>query len=223
MPAYAVLSNRFKLELGLKTVDLDSDSIKCLLMKSGFVFDPAVHGLLANIKADTTAMALDVDATARTFTRASGSFITDGFVPGNNFDSTGFTNAGNNGAWVIDTVVALVITVVDGTGLVTESGGGDEQLVADDELETGNGYTQNTKTTGTITAAQNDTANRAEFTFPTVLWEASGGSIGPTPCLLLYDDTHTSNVIVGAYTFISEMTATDGEPFEFANGSIYIA
>lgn len=223
MPAVAQLTNRCKYELGIAGINLESDSIKMLLMKSGFVFDPAVHNTILNIKTDSTAITINVNATARTFTRTTGSFITDGFVPGNNITTSGFTNAGNNGDWIIESVTATVITVVDGTGLVTESGGGDEQIVSDDELATGNGYTQDTMETGTITGIQDDDLDRGTWSWPTVVWEASGGSIGPSPCILFYDDDHTDDIIIGAYTFAAEAEATDGEPFEFANGTIHIA
>lgn len=74
----------------------------------------------------TTAAALVVVATAGTITRPSGDFLADGFRVGMSIDTTGFTNAGNNSTWVIKSVTALVITVVTITGLVDETGGGNE-------------------------------------------------------------------------------------------------
>jgi len=75
-------------------------------------------------------LSLDVVATAGTITRASGSFLDDGFRPGMTIDTTGFTNAGNNSDFIIDTVTDLVITVVDNTGMVNETGGGNENVDA---------------------------------------------------------------------------------------------
>lgn len=74
---------------------------------------------------------IDVDAGARTFTRASGSFLTDGFEVGMGVEPSGFTNGGNNGNFIIEAVTATVITVTDkATGLVTETGSGDELMQA---------------------------------------------------------------------------------------------
>lgn len=83
--------------------------------------------LLAQVFADSTAIQINVVATGGTFTRLSGSFITDGFRPGMTVVFTGFTNGGNNATKVISTVTATVITVTDTTGLVDETGGGDER------------------------------------------------------------------------------------------------
>lgn len=68
-----------------------------------------------------------VAATARTFTRTTGSYITDGFVVGQWVKWTGFTNAGNAGPYRITTLTATVMTVADPeTHLVDEAGSGDE-------------------------------------------------------------------------------------------------
>lgn len=55
-------------------------------------------------------------------TRASGSFVTDGVLVGNNVKTTGFANAVNNGQWRVIAVTALTITVNPGTKtFVTEA------------------------------------------------------------------------------------------------------
>lgn len=219
----ATLSNHFKYQLALKQIDLDNDTIKCLLMRSGFVFNKDNHAALINITTTTGATTLSVDEPTSKFTRAAGSFITDGFVPGNSITGANFANAGNNATFIISTVSALEIVVTDNTGMVTETGDGDETIVSEDELATGNGYTQDTKTTGATTVTEDDTDDRCEMTFPTVTWTASGGDIGPTPGLLLYDDTSTDNTIIGYFDFEAEETATNGNTFSFANGSVFIA
>lgn len=85
--------------------------------------------IYANTKdAVTAATTINVNATAGTFTRLTGSFITDGFIAGNEFTGSGFANAGNNSSFIISTVTALVITVVSSSGMVTETGSGDEKL-----------------------------------------------------------------------------------------------
>lgn len=81
--------------------------------------------------AANAAVQIDVVATAGTFTRASGSFLTDGFFVGMSFTGANFTNGGNNAQFTVATVTALVITVVDNTGMVNETGSGDETLTSD--------------------------------------------------------------------------------------------
>ena len=70
---------------------------------------------------------INASASADTYVRASGSFITDGFVAGDHITITG--SAGANDALVskIESVVALTITVDDGYGgsLSDDSGGGE--------------------------------------------------------------------------------------------------
>jgi len=78
---------------------------------------------------DTGVISMSVTG-GNTFTRASGSFITDGFLTGMTFTSTGFTNGGNNSTFVISTVSATEIVPVDSTGMVTEGAGADERLLA---------------------------------------------------------------------------------------------
>ena len=70
---------------------------------------------------ETGSITMSVNASAGTFTRASGSFLTDGFEAGMSVITTGFTNGGNNNNFVISSVTATVITVTDNTGLVNET------------------------------------------------------------------------------------------------------
>lgn len=73
-----------------------------------------------------------VGGTGGQFDRISaGSFITDGFEQGARITGAGFTNAGNNTDFTIDSVTATTIVVVDDTGMVNESaGGGNETLTS---------------------------------------------------------------------------------------------
>ena len=79
---------------------------------------------------DTGVIAMSVTGND-TFTRATGSFLDDGFERGCVFTSTGFTNGGNNSQFVVDTVSATEIVPTDSTGMVTESAGSDEQIASD--------------------------------------------------------------------------------------------
>lgn len=61
---------------------------------------------------------ITVDATGKTFTRSSGSWVTDGFVAGDTVVFSGFDDAGNNAGFVASTVADLVLTCTTATGLV---------------------------------------------------------------------------------------------------------
>lgn len=63
---------------------------------------------------------LQIAAAGKTWTRPSGSFITDGFAVGDYITSSGFTNAANNGTFLISAISATVITCTTATGLVNE-------------------------------------------------------------------------------------------------------
>lgn len=87
----------------------------------------------------TAALTINANA-AGTFIRTTGSFVTDGFEVGEKFTASGFSNAGNNSTFVIDTITTTTntndtITVVDSTGMVTEGGSGDEVLTGYTEYE----------------------------------------------------------------------------------------
>lgn len=95
-----------------------------------------VNGLIISIRdvdagADTGsgAQTISVAATAKTFTRSAGSFVTDGFKAGMVVTTSGFTNGGNNGRKEIATVTATVLTMTVSTGLVDETGNANERVV----------------------------------------------------------------------------------------------
>ena len=84
------------------------------------------------------------------------------------------------------------------------------------ELATGYGYTQNTKTLGTATVTEDDTDDRCEITWSNPTWTASGGSIGPTPGAIIFDDTVAAagvtiaDPVIGYIDFGGEQTQADG-------------
>jgi hypothetical protein len=213
-------SNHYKYALKKKLIDESADTIRLLLMRSGFVFNKDNHAQLKNIKTTSGAFTPSFVAATKKITRASGSFITDGFVAGNSI--TIANSASNNGIKTIDPAVpvtALEMVVLE--TLVNETGSGDETIVSDDELVTGGGYTQNTKTTGTVTVTEDDTYDRCDSTFPTVTWTASGANIGPTPGLIAYD--FTADVIVGYLDFGGAITKAPPDSLNIGNGTLRAA
>ena len=67
------------------------------------------------------AQSIAIAATGKTFTRAAGSFIADGFQVGDVIQTSGFTTGANNGTFVVSAVAALVLTCSTATGLVDEA------------------------------------------------------------------------------------------------------
>lgn len=57
------------------------------------------------------------------FTRQTGSFLTDGFLPNSEVTVSGFSGAAANGVWLVQQVAALALTVrrLDGVTLSTQS------------------------------------------------------------------------------------------------------
>ena len=85
---------------------------------SGVAADYAMNFLNPGLNLTVT-----VAAGAATFTRSTGSFITDGFAVGNAVTWSGFVNGGNNATKTISVLTATVMTVSSGTGLVNETSG----------------------------------------------------------------------------------------------------
>jgi hypothetical protein len=88
------------------------------------------------------AQTISVVAASSTYTRSAGSYITDGFTPGQKVTFSGFTNAGNNATKIIQSVTATVITVTNNSGLVNETGGGDEAVVNSDAVGSDDHYAE---------------------------------------------------------------------------------
>jgi len=144
-----------------------------------------VAQLLAVVKADTTT--IDIDAhTSGTFTRATGSFLTDGFRKGVVFRGSGFVSGGNNALFTVLSVTATVITVTDATGMVTELGAAAERLLGQMlwvQLLSGVAPTDGQTITGVGSGATADT--------DTVIIERTV----PAPFI----GTSTGSALIGAY------------------------
>jgi len=82
---------------------------------------------------NTGTATIEVNATNGTFNRlADGDFLAEGFEHGSVFTGSGFTNGGNNAQFLVASANASLITVYDSTGMVTESGGGGNEVLASD-------------------------------------------------------------------------------------------
>ena len=217
MAVTGTVSNNFKKQLGLGTIDLTSDSIKILLFRVGYTFDPDTLQTRTNIKGTVTGSS-DIDFTNSdsSINRSGGGFLSAGFIVGNQIAITGTTN--NNITTTITAVTDTKITVADA---ITDETGTSATITIDDEIATANGYTQDTKTIGTVTATKYDDYDYVDYTFPTVTWTASGGDITAGGAAL-YDDTTTEKTVIGYLDFGGSQTATDGTTFNIVSGTFRI-
>jgi len=85
--------------------------------------------------------------------------------------------------------------------------------VTADQLETGNGYTQNDETLANLVLAEDDTNDKGKMTCDDVTWTASGGSIGPTGAAIIYDNTTDDDTVIGCIDFGTDYTIGDGTSF----------
>lgn len=74
--------------------------------------------------------AVVVEDTGKTFTRPSGSFLDEGFAVGQTVSWFGFANPENNVTGIITVLTATVMTIGGASGLVDETGSGDEHCNA---------------------------------------------------------------------------------------------
>lgn len=95
--------------------------------------------------------------------------------------------------------------------------------VSGSELSNGNGYTTGGNTLSGVAVTEDDTDDRTEVTWNNTSWTASGGSIGPTPGAIIYDDTDGNDSIVGYIDFGGEQTQEDGGTATIANIEVRIS
>jgi len=98
--------------------------------------------------------------------------------------------------------------------------------VSGEELPTGNGYTAGAKTLTGVTLTEDDVDDRTEIRWANVTWTASGGSIGPTPGAIIFDDTvttPTADPVISYIDFGGEQTQADGGTCTISNIEIRIS
>lgn len=216
MTVSAILSNHYKYQLAKKQIDLSADSIIICLMRQGFVFNRDDHATKINFKTNSGAISITF-AVAKTITRGSGSFITNGFVIGNKITTDAVLNPG---PFTITNVTQYVITVSE---TVADEGPVTKVVTSDDEIPTAYGYTQYAKTLTTQVLTEDDTDNRAEMTCDDPVWTASGGMIGPSPGALLIDETTSDKTVIGYIDFGADQQASSGQNFTVGNIEVVVA
>lgn len=89
--------------------------------------------------------------------------------------------------------------------------------VSGEELANGNGYTTGGATLANLVLAEDDTNDRAQASWDNATWTANGGSIGPTPGAIIYNDSDADDPIVGYIDFGGEKTQADGGTATISN------
>lgn len=99
-------------------------------------FSAANNGVatITAMRAPSTTGSTTLSADPTGYSRSSGSFITNGFVVGQQITASGFTNAANNGRSTITGVTATQLTVTKSTPPVTEAAASGRTIIADAEI-----------------------------------------------------------------------------------------
>ena len=98
--------------------------------------------------------------------------------------------------------------------------------VSASELPTGNGYTAAGNTLSGVAVTEDDTDDRTEITWANTQWSALGGTIGPSPGAIIYDDTvaaPTAKPIIGYIDFGGNQSQADGGVATIASLEVRIA
>lgn len=101
-------------------------------------YDPFLEGALGAAFIVTTHSAVNLQAIAASnkFVRATGSWVTDGFVAGQWFKSAGFTNAANNSFWFATSVTATDLVVAQ-TGVIVDEASAASRTITGKYLRNG--------------------------------------------------------------------------------------
>jgi hypothetical protein len=95
----------------------------------------SIRDVQTSVDSGPTALTVNCNATNRTFIRSTGSWVTDGFVAGMQILPSGNATAANNRVRQIESISTTsnandTIVVTSGTNMATESGSGDERIIA---------------------------------------------------------------------------------------------
>ena len=88
--------------------------------------------------------------------------------------------------------------------------------VVSDEITSAGSYSRQTIAVDTAWN-QNDTDNKGEVAWDDVSWTASGASFDDFVAVIIYDDNHASDIIVGCIALGQTLSVGDGNSFQLQN------
>ena len=97
--------------------------------------------------------------------------------------------------------------------------------VSASELANGHGYTTGGNTLAGVAVTEDDADDRTEVTWDNTQWTAGGGSIGPTPGAIIFDDQSAvaaEKYVVGYIDFGGNQTQADGGVATISNIEVRI-
>jgi len=214
MAVSAVLSNHFKYQRDKGLINLLTDSIKVLLMRTLFTFNKDSHAALINVKTTSGVISsLTFANTGNTLTRGAGNFITNGFVVGMRI-TTNSANPNNQGPFLISVLAQSVLTVTDMAGAdptLTTGTASNVTVTGNDELPTSGGYTADDMVLTGQTLTEDNSADVSVMLCDDVSWTGTPGGFGPAAGAILYDDESTSGyTIIGYLNFGTDQTVAEG-------------
>lgn len=95
--------------------------------------------------------------------------------------------------------------------------------VTSDQLATGGGYTQDSKTLANVSITEDDTNDKASVTWDDVTWTATVGGIPATGAAIIYDDTAADDTVIGCIDFGTDYATPEGSSFQLQSVSVDIS
>lgn len=210
--ATIVLSNKLKNDLLKKRIDFSADNFKAILMRSGFVFNADAHHYRANIKGSVSQT-----VSFQSLMILGSGFSDAGFISGCNITVSGTTSYAGSHVLIsaTDSILYLLTTsLANGTSLAL--------ITIVDELASGNGYSQDAWYFSGLTIGEDDASDITSMVWATALsWTAAGGNIGPTPGLIMLDDSWSA--IIGYISFASAESVAIGNALVISGVTIRLA
>lgn len=106
--------------------------------------------------------------------------------------------------------------LMDSTFTFNQDTHGTVSDVSADEISSAGGYARATLVVGTAWN-QDNTDNKGSIAWNDVTWTASGASFDNFVAVIIYDDTHASDVIVGCIALGQTLSVGDGNSFQLQN------
>lgn len=161
----------------------------------------------------TVGASIAVSASAKTFTRSAGSFLTDNFAVGQMVKPSTFTNPGNNNYQIITGLTALVMTCANATGLVDEASAA-RTITSGNKLITGVA-----RKSMAIEVGHPDIAQYRLY--KGLVIDKFSASLKPgAPCIGKFSLIGLDMVLSGTTVDAAPLPSFLGSPFDTFNGSI---